>query len=44
MGRHNDDADDFNFSDPHQVICSGNVAEEDSNREVYINFTTIWVC
>ncbi len=42
MRKHNDHADDFHFSDPHEVICIGNVAEEDSNHELYINLTTIW--
>ncbi len=42
MRKHNDDGDDFHFFDPHQVICIGNVAEEDSDRELYINLTTIW--
>ena len=42
MRRHNDEADDFHFSDPHAVICIGNVAEADSGRELFINLTTAW--
>ena len=42
MGKHNAEADEFHLSDPHQVICIGNVAEEDSDRELLINLTTQW--
>jgi hypothetical protein len=42
MRRHNDEANDFHFSDPHAVICIGNVAEADSGRELFINLTTAW--
>ena len=38
--RHN--SDQAHFSDPHGVICIGNVSAEDSGRELYINLTTPW--
>ncbi len=40
--RHNDKADEFHFSDPHAVICIGNVAEADLGRELFIKLITAW--
>ena len=39
---HNDEADEFHFSNPHQVICIGIVSEEDSGRELFMNLITAW--
>jgi hypothetical protein len=48
MRRHNDEADEFHFSDLNAVICIGNVAEADSGRnspEWFLNLTIAWnVC
>jgi hypothetical protein len=42
MRRHNDEADEFHFSDPHAVICIGIVAEADFRRELFISLITAW--
>jgi hypothetical protein len=38
----NDDDDPFHFSDPHKVICIGNVAPECAGEEIFLNVTTVW--
>ena len=40
MRRHN--SDEAHFSDPHAVICIGNVDAANSGRELFINLTTVW--
>ena len=42
LRRHNDDEDDFHFSDPHKVFCIGNVAPESAGEEIFLNITSMW--
>jgi hypothetical protein len=42
LRRHNDDADDFRFSDPRKVFCIGNVAPDAVGKEFFLNLATMW--
>jgi hypothetical protein len=43
LRRHNDDADDFHFSDPHKVLCIGSVAPDAEGEEIFLNLARMWV-
>jgi len=42
LRKHNDEADPFHFSDPHQVFCIGNVAPDAAGEEIFLNLATMW--
>ncbi len=42
LRRHNDDSDPFHFSDPHKVLCIGNVAPDAEGEEIFLNLATMW--
>ncbi len=41
LRHHNDDADDFHFSDQHKAFCIGNFAPVAEGEEIFLNLATI---